>query len=91
MEQSSLVSAPVPTGRSLDDLTMQVAKNNLWTVRASESQAKVMGFLNGKIKHIIYIVKENRTFDQILGDLLAHEGRMFVGVAVPCRRGCWSV
>jgi hypothetical protein len=28
-----------------------------------------MNFLSGKIKHIIYIVKENRTFDQILGDL----------------------
>ena len=28
-----------------------------------------MNFLSGKIKHIVYIVKENRTFDQILGDL----------------------
>ena len=28
-----------------------------------------MNFLHGKIKHVIYIVKENRTFDQILGDL----------------------
>jgi YVTN family beta-propeller protein len=69
MERASLVSAPVPTGHSLDDLTTQVAKNNLWTVRAPESQANVMGFLNGKIKHVIYIVKENRTFDQVLGDL----------------------
>ena len=28
-----------------------------------------MKFLHEKIKHVIYIVKENRTFDQILGDL----------------------
>ena len=28
-----------------------------------------MNFLHSKIKHVIYIVKENRTFDQILGDL----------------------
>ena len=28
-----------------------------------------MEFLHSKIKHIIYVVKENRTFDQILGDL----------------------
>ena len=28
-----------------------------------------MNFLHSKIKHIIYIVKENLTFDQILGDL----------------------
>ena len=33
------------------------------------ADAQVMGFLHGKIQHIIYIVKENRTFDQILGDL----------------------
>ena len=28
-----------------------------------------MAFLRKHIKHVIYIVKENRTFDQILGDL----------------------
>ena len=28
-----------------------------------------MQFLSKRIKHVIYVVKENRTFDQILGDL----------------------
>ena len=28
-----------------------------------------MHFLSKRIKHVIYVVKENRTFDQILGDL----------------------
>ena len=28
-----------------------------------------MRFLNRRIKHVIYVVKENRTFDQVLGDL----------------------
>ena len=28
-----------------------------------------MGGLRKRIKHIIYIVKENRTYDQLLGDL----------------------
>ena len=28
-----------------------------------------MRFLNKNIKHVIYVVKENRTFDQVLGDL----------------------
>ena len=28
-----------------------------------------MRFLRDTIKHVIYVVKENRTFDQILGDL----------------------
>src|SRR4029079_9968877 len=29
---------------------------------------RVMSFLRGRIKHVIYVVKENRTFDQVLGD-----------------------
>jgi hypothetical protein len=28
-----------------------------------------MGFLRQNIQHVIYIIKENRTYDQILGDL----------------------
>jgi hypothetical protein len=28
-----------------------------------------MRFLRRKIKHVIYVIKENRTFDQVLGDL----------------------
>ena len=28
-----------------------------------------MRFLHDHIKHVIYVVKENRTFDQVLGDL----------------------
>src|SRR6202043_1129411 len=34
-----------------------------------EDDAEVMRFLRKRINHVIYIVKENRTFDQILGDL----------------------
>lgn len=29
---------------------------------------------NGPIKHVIYIIKENRTYDQVLGDLPAGDG-----------------
>jgi hypothetical protein len=29
----------------------------------------MMAFLHSKIQHVIYIVKENRTYDQVLGDL----------------------
>ncbi|HEY4039420.1 MAG TPA: hypothetical protein VGM15_11400, partial [Burkholderiaceae bacterium] len=34
-----------------------------------QNDMEVMNFLHNKIKHVIYIVEENRTFDQILGDL----------------------
>jgi hypothetical protein len=69
LEQASLVTAPVPTGHALDELTTQVAKNNLYSVAVPETDTKVMNFLRDRIKHVIYIVRENRTFDQILGDL----------------------
>ena len=72
LEQSSLVAAPVPNPGKLKELTQQVAQNNFYGVEHDEHDADVMEFLHHKIKHIIYVVKENRTFDQVLGDL--HNG-----------------
>jgi YVTN family beta-propeller protein len=69
LERAALVSAPVPTNADLRDLTDQVGKNNLYSSETDEKDAKVMRFLNKRIKHVIYVVKENRTYDQILGDL----------------------
>lgn len=69
LEKSSLVAAPVPSGRVLGELTTQVAENNHYEVQQSPSEALTMKFLHDHIKHVIYVVKENRTFDQILGDL----------------------
>ena len=68
LERASLVSAPVPNqGRELDRLTAQVAENNFYA--GNPDSERVMRFLQQRIKHVIYIVKENRTFDQMLGDL----------------------
>ena len=69
LEQASLVSAPVPTSSHLQELTERVAKNNFYTTPADKEDEKVMHFLQTHIKHVIYVVKENRTFDQVLGDL----------------------
>jgi DNA-binding beta-propeller fold protein YncE len=69
LEHATLVSGQVPETDDLWDLTSQVAANNGYSLKHSESDAKVMQFLHSKIKHVIYVVKENRTFDQILGDL----------------------
>ncbi len=33
-----------------------------------------MAFLRSKIDHVIYVVKENRTYDQVLGDLPVGNG-----------------
>jgi len=72
LEHASLVSAQVPGADALGDLTSIVADNNGYSADQSNQDgqdAAVMDFLRSKIKHVIYIVKENRTFDQILGDL----------------------
>ena len=69
LEHATLVSAQVPASSDLSGLTSQVAANNAYSVTPPATDAQVMSFLHSKIKHIIYIVKENRTFDQILGDL----------------------
>ncbi|MBV8905735.1 MAG: beta-propeller fold lactonase family protein, partial [Acidobacteriia bacterium] len=69
LEHATLVSAQVPAAGDLATLTSHVAANNGYSVTPPASDAQVMNFLHSKIKHVIYIVKENRTFDQILGDL----------------------
>lgn len=69
MERASLLAAPVPTASDLPRLTQQVAINNFYATPKSEEDAKVMQFLRESIKHVVYIVKENRTYDQVLGDL----------------------
>ena len=69
LEHATLVSAQVPSQGDLTNLTAKVAQNNGYSVIPPSSDATVTNFLHSKIQHIIYIVKENRTFDQILGDL----------------------
>ena len=59
----------VPTTSSLPALTAQVAANNNFSFAESASTAATMNFLAQNIKHVIYIIRENRTYDQILGDL----------------------
>ncbi len=53
----------------LPDFTAQAARNNLLDVAHTELPANA-----SKIKHVIYIIKENRTYDQILGDLGIGDG-----------------
>ncbi|HEX7137532.1 MAG TPA: bifunctional YncE family protein/alkaline phosphatase family protein, partial [Vicinamibacterales bacterium] len=67
-DRSTLVSARVPSGDELDRLTGLVARNNFYSESTARDE-RTMAFVRSKVKHVIYIIKENRTFDQILGDL----------------------
>ncbi|MGO9011578.1 MAG: bifunctional YncE family protein/alkaline phosphatase family protein [Bryobacteraceae bacterium] len=67
-------SFPTPTASELASLTAQVARNNHLGRTVSSADAVTMGTLRSKIQHVIYIIKENRTYDQILGDLPVGNG-----------------
>ena len=69
LTKAGFLTLPVPRGEALEDLTEQVAHNNHYNGKASSEDKEMMAFLHEKIQHVIYIVKENRTYDQILGDL----------------------
>ncbi|HYA62785.1 MAG TPA: bifunctional YncE family protein/alkaline phosphatase family protein [Candidatus Sulfotelmatobacter sp.] len=67
--KAGLQSFPTPTQAELRRLTEQVADNNNFGRRIHDDDQDKMMFLRNHIDHVIYIVKENRTYDQILGDL----------------------
>jgi YVTN family beta-propeller protein len=65
---------PAPSLLNLFLLTQQVAQNNNFNRTQSAADAATMAFLHKKIQHVIYIIKENRTYDQVLGDLKGANG-----------------
>jgi YVTN family beta-propeller protein len=67
LEKSGLVSLPVPSGSSLATLTAMVDFYDGFN--HSRGDDDTMKFLQKHIQHVIYIVNENRTYDQVLGDL----------------------
>ncbi len=69
MERASLVSTPVPTASELATLTEAVARNDFYDAAPIATDVTTMAFLHRHIRHVIYVVKENRTYDQDLGDL----------------------
>jgi YVTN family beta-propeller protein len=66
LQKANLEVIPVPNGETLEELSQQVDANNGFD---EKHENETMEKLAGKIKHVIYIVKENRTYDQVLGDL----------------------
>jgi YVTN family beta-propeller protein len=60
---------PRPSTAQLATLTAQVAANNRFSSTTSATDAAVMAAVRQGVQHVIFIIKENRTYDQILGDL----------------------
>ena len=69
LEKAGFLTLPLPSESELATLTEQVLANDHFNAPAVPHDAQVMDALRRKIKHVIYIIKENRTYDQVLGDL----------------------
>jgi YVTN family beta-propeller protein len=69
LEKAGLLSFPIPRVQELPRLSLQVAKNNRFPGARWQRGAGLMAFVRSRVKHVIYIIKENRTYDQVLGDL----------------------
>ena len=77
---------PIPNRSTLDAMTHQVYQNNHWDLKQNiESAAGGNPWAKpvvipakigdpSKIKHVFVIIRENRTYDQMLGDVAAGNG-----------------
>lgn len=75
LEKAGFLAAPAPGSAALARLTRQAALNIGLIRRDDADQAEaVMAELRRRIHHVIFIVKENRTYDQVLGDLEVGNG-----------------
>jgi len=74
LEKASLETVPLPGPEALGALTQQVLDNNHYLAAVTPAQTQIMAGLRQRIHHVIYIVKENRTYDQVLGDLAGANG-----------------
>jgi hypothetical protein len=67
-------SFPEPTVAQLATLTAQTVTNNHFSATESASDAATMAAVRAGVEHVIYILKENRGYDQVLGDLAIGNG-----------------
>ena len=77
---------PLPDGTKLKEMTAQVFENNHWDLKENiksasggtqDTKEKALPDKIGDpstIKHVFLIIRENRTYDQILGDVPAGNG-----------------
>ncbi|HEX2718845.1 MAG TPA: alkaline phosphatase family protein, partial [Gemmatimonadaceae bacterium] len=65
------IAPPRVGSDALDELSARVARVNFWNAKARESRARAQ---YPPFEHVIYIIKENRTYDQVLGDLAVGDG-----------------
>ena len=86
---------PLPNFKTLSQMTAQVYQNNHWDLKSNiegasggnpwEHAVAIPRHIGdpSKIKHVFVIVRENRTYDQILGDVKAGNGDASLAIFAP--------
>jgi len=74
LTKAGLQSFPRPSPAQLVTLTGQVATNNRFSSTETDNDLSVMAAVRQGVRHVIFVIKENRTYDQILGDLEVGNG-----------------
>ena len=75
LEKAGLLQFPLPGDRALAAATLQVASNlGLDQAKQRAAAEAAMAPVRARVRHIVFIVKENRTYDQVLGDLEVGNG-----------------
>ena len=69
LAKAGFQSFPRPSAEQLTSLTAQVAANNRLSRPRTAGDAEVMAAVRQGVQHVIFVIKENRTYDQVLGDL----------------------
>ena len=94
-DQGAVSLIPLPNFKSLQSMTAQVYQNNHWDLRANiegasggnpwEHAVAIPQHIGdpSKIKHVFLIVRENRTYDQVLGDIPTGNGSPSLAVFAP--------
>lgn len=75
--RGTLSTIPVPDAQQLAEYTAQVAQNDRFGGGPASRPGNVIPAVPGApspITHVIYVMKENRTYDQLLGDLGRGDG-----------------
>ena len=75
LEKAGFLQFSTPTADQLAALTAQVGDNlGLKTTADRKNAEDKLAEIRTKIKHVIFVIKENRTYDQVLGDLSPGNG-----------------
>ncbi len=69
--EGNVCAIRIPKNSQLKDATSEVLANNRLNVleHPAKNPLASIGLASGNITHVIYVIKENRTYDQILGDM----------------------